>query len=159
MNRMLIPPECFMYVTFLRGGVTLKPLSRDCKHFPQKRCKEASSWTFESLSLVIQTSVPIAACDSSCKSQLQPNCVIFGKRLMGGQNVSCDFWGEKTYHRVRPPKPCSFGGLRKWDLPGVPVSSKENNRAKTNGGGKTYHRWGGPKPFLERGFMVCFPLP
>ena len=41
----------------------------------------------------------------------------------------------------------------------VPVSSKENNRAKTKGGGKTYHRWGGPTPFLGRGFMVCFPLP
>ena len=26
------------------------------------------------------------------------------KRLMGGQNVSCDFGGGKTYHRVRPPK-------------------------------------------------------
>ena len=27
------------------------------------------------------------------------------------------------------------------------------------GGGKSYHKWGGPKPFLGRGFMVCFPLP
>ena len=27
------------------------------------------------------------------------------------------------------------------------------------GGGESYHKWGGPKPFLGRGFMVCFPLP
>ena len=31
-------------------------------------------------------------------------------------------------------------------------------REEVGGGGKTYHRWGGgPKPFLGRGFMVCFP--
>ena len=41
----------------------------------------------------------------------------------------------------------------------VPASSKEKTGRKQKGGGKTYHRWGGPKPFLERGFMVCFPLP
>ena len=41
----------------------------------------------------------------------------------------------------------------------VPVSSQENDRVSTNEGGETYHRWGGgPKPFLGRGFMVCFPL-
>ena len=40
----------------------------------------------------------------------------------------------------------------------VPVSSKENNRAKTNGGERIMGG-GGPKPFLGRGFMVCFPLP
>ena len=26
-------------------------------------------------------------------------------------------------------------------------------------GGESYHRWGGPKLFLGRGFVVCFPLP
>ena len=31
--------------------------------------------------------------------------IFVGKRLMGGQNVSCDFGGGETYHRVRPPKP------------------------------------------------------
>ena len=32
--------------------------------------------------------------------------------------------------------------------------------AKTKGRGGTYRRWGGgPKPFLGRGFMVCFPSP
>ena len=41
----------------------------------------------------------------------------------------------------------------------VPVSSKENNRAKTNGGEKTYHRWGGPKPFLGMGFYGMFSPP
>ena len=61
---------------------------------------------------------------------------IVGKRLMGGQNVSCDFLGGKTYHRVRPPKP-SFGGLRKWDLPGLcrlPLR-KTTGRIQTGGGG------------------------
>ena len=39
----------------------------------------------------------------------------------------------------------------------VTVSSKEiTGRVQT--GGKTYHRWGGPNPFLGRGFMLCFPL-
>ena len=40
----------------------------------------------------------------------------------------------------------------------VPASSKENDRAWANGAGKTYHRWGGPKPFLGRGLMVCFSV-
>ena len=26
-------------------------------------------------------------------------------------------------------------------------------------GGESYHRWGCPKPFLERGFMACFSSP
>ena len=81
-----------------------------------------------------------------------------GKRLMGGQNVSCDFGGGN--HTVERALQNQFWRPQKvgfaWS---VPVSSKENNKAKTNGGGKTYHRWGGPKPFLGRGFMVCFPLP
>ena len=77
---------------------------------------------------------------------------------MGGQNVSCDFGGGKrTIERAlqnqfwRPQK-VGFA----WS---VPVSSKENNRAKTNGGGKRIIGGGGQKPFLGRGFMVCFPLP
>ena len=41
----------------------------------------------------------------------------------------------------------------------APVSSKENNRAKTNKRGKRIIGGGGPKQFLGRGFMVCFPLP
>ena len=53
----------------------------------------------------------------------------------GGQNVSCDFvgGGKRTIERAlqnqfwRPQKV----GIT-WS---VPVSSKENNRAKTNGGG------------------------
>ena len=57
---------------------------------------------------------------------------------MGGQNISCDFGGGKlggeTYHRARPPKPvleASESGFS-WS---ETVSSKENNEAKTKGGG------------------------
>ena len=41
----------------------------------------------------------------------------------------------------------------------MPVSSKENNRAKTNGGGvKTYHRWGGVQNrFWEGVLWYVFP--
>ena len=41
----------------------------------------------------------------------------------------------------------------------APVSSKENNRAKTNGG-ETYHRWGGSKTVLGKGVLwYVFPSP
>ena len=77
---------------------------------------------------------------------------------MGGQNVSCDFGeGKRTIERAlqnqfwRPEK-VGFA----WS---VPVSFKENNRAKTNGGGKRIMGGGGPKPILGRGFVVCFALP
>ena len=53
---------------------------------------------------------------------------------MGGQNVSCDFGGGKrTMERALQNqfwRPLKVGFA--WS---VPVSSKENNRAKTNGGG------------------------
>ena len=91
---------------------------------------------------------------------------MFGKRLLGGQNVSCDFGGGgggETYHRVRPPKPVLEASPQKvgfaWS---VPVSSKENNslRAKTNGGGETYHRWGGgSKTVLGEGLYGIPVLP
>ena len=50
-----------------------------------------------------------------------------GKRLMGGQNVSCDFLGGKRTIECPLQQKVGFA----WS---VPVSSKENNRAKTNGG-------------------------
>ena len=77
---------------------------------------------------------------------------------MGGQNVSCDFRGGKRtigcalQNQFWRPQKVGFA----WS---VPVSSKENNRAKTNGGAKRIIGGGGPKPFFGRGFMVCFPLP
>ena len=40
----------------------------------------------------------------------------------------------------------------------VPVHSKEKCQCVNNGEGGGNHRWGGPKLFLGRGFMVCFPL-
>ena len=79
---------------------------------------------------------------------------------MGGQNISCDFGGgERTIECALQNK---FWRAEKvgfaWS---VPVSSKENNRAKTNGGGggETYDRWGGPKPFLGEGFYGMFSPP
>ena len=80
------------------------------------------------------------------------------KAANGGAKRIVRFWGGKRtiecalQNQFWRPQEVGFA----WS---VPVSSKENNRAKTNGGGKTYHRWGGPKPFLGSGFMVCFPLP
>ena len=76
---------------------------------------------------------------------------------MGGQNVSCDFGGGGMYHRARPknqfwrPQKVGFA----WPVPG---SSKQQGKNK-RGGGKRIIGGGGPKPFLGRGFMVCFPLP
>ena len=57
--------------------------------------------------------------------------VMIGKRLMGGQNVSCDFGGgnRTLQNQFWGPQKVGFA----WS---VPVSSKENNRAKTSGGGK-----------------------
>ena len=88
--------------------------------------------------------------------------------VMGGvQNVSCDLGGEGTCCRARPPKPGGGGGerycrvcLRKWDWSGLctfPLR-KMTGREQT-GGLETYHRWGGPKPFLGRGSMVRFSFP
>ena len=54
---------------------------------------------------------------------------------MGGQNVSCDFGGgERTIecalqNQFWRPQTVGFA----WS---VPVSSKENSRAETNGGGE-----------------------
>ena len=53
---------------------------------------------------------------------------------MGGQNVSCDFGGGKrtikhALQKFWKPQKVGFA----WS---VPVSSTENNRAKTNGGGE-----------------------
>ena len=64
-----------------------------------------------------------------------PPATILGKRLMGGQNVSFDFGGGKRtiecalQNQFWRPEKAGFA----WS---VPVSSKENNRAKTNGGGE-----------------------
>ena len=46
-----------------------------------------------------------AAGKSSVVAGGQEMNTIVGKRLMGGQNVSCDSGGGETYYRVRPPKP------------------------------------------------------
>ena len=63
-----------------------------------------------------------------------------GKRLMGGQNVSCDFGGGGKYHRARPPKP---GLVLEWDLPGLCRFPLRKTTGRKQTGGKTYHRWGG----------------
>ena len=84
-----------------------------------------------------------------------------GRRLMGGQNGSCDFGeGKRTIgcalqNQFWRPQKVSFA----WS---EPVSAKENNRAKTKGGGKRIIIGGGgvQNSYWEgRGFMVCFPLP
>ena len=84
--------------------------------------------------------------------------LVVGNSQRGGQNVSCQFGGGKR--TIKCPLQTQFWRPQKvgfvWS---VPVSSKENDIAWTGGGRKSYHKWGGPKPFLGRGFMVCFPLP
>ena len=76
---------------------------------------------------------------------------------MGGQNLSCDFWGGKR--TIECPFQNQFWRPQKvgfdWS---VPVSSKEMTRHE-QGGWKRIISGGGPKPFLGMGFMVCFPLP
>ena len=64
----------------------------------------------------------------------------------GGQNVSCDFGGGGGKRTIKCPPP-------------KPVLEASENGIHKGGGDETYHKWGGPKPFLGRGFMVCFPLP
>ena len=85
---------------------------------------------------------------------------LLGKWLMGGENVSCDFFlgGGETYHRARPPKPvleASESGIA-WS---EPVSSKKNNRAKTNGGGGKRIIGGGSKTVFGKGFHGMFSPP
>ena len=42
----------------------------------------------------------------------------------------------------------------------VPVSSKGHDRVWTRGGGgKSYHKWVGPKPFLGGALCYVFPSP
>ena len=73
----------------------------------------------------------------------------------GGAKLIVRFWGGETYYRA--PK-TSFGGLRKWDLSGLCPFLLRRMAGREQRGGKSYHRWVRPKPFLGRGFMVCFPL-
>ena len=55
------------------------------------------------------------------------------RAIVGGQNVL-----ESAPSKTRMPQKVALVGS-------IPVSSKENDRAKTNGGGglETYHGWGG----------------
>ena len=80
---------------------------------------------------------------------------------MGGKTYRAIFWGGgETYHRVRlqnqfwRPHKVTFA----WS---VPVSSKENNRAKTNGGGKRIIGGGGgvQNRFWEGVLWYVFPSP
>ena len=63
--------------------------------------------------------------------------------------------GGGTHYRVRPPKPILEASESGIGLV-LPVSSKENDRAWTNGG-QNVSLAGGPKLFWGRGFMVCLP--
>ena len=65
-------------------------------------------------------------------------------------------WGGETYRTILAKT--SLGGLEKWDLSGLCPFHLRKMTGMDKRGGKTYHRWGGPKPFLGEGFMVCFPL-
>ena len=87
----------------------------------------------------------------------QPSKLQFGKRLMGGKTYRAIFLGGKRtiecalQNQFWRPQKVGFA----WS---VPVPSKENNRAKTNGG-KTYHRAGGSKTVFGKGFYGMFSPP
>ena len=77
----------------------------------------------------------------------------------GGKTYRRDFGGGGK-RTIKPPSKTSFGGLRKWDLSGLcPFPLRRMTLRKQRGGGNRIISAGGPKPFLGRGFMVCFPLP
>ena len=104
-----------------------------------------------------------------CPRNVLPKNSIWESGNRGGKTYRAIFGGGGTYHRVPPPKPvleasesgiclvCACFLWGKWQ--GV------NKRGR----GETYHRWGGPKPFLGiggavqnrfwggRGFMVFHP--
>ena len=66
--------------------------------------------------------------------------------------------GGKTYRAILEALQNSFWRAQKPGLVwSVPVPSKW--QGVNGGGGESYHRWGGPEPFLGGGFMVWFPLP
>ena len=77
---------------------------------------------------------------------------------MGGQNVSCDFGGGKRtiectlQNQLWRPQKVGFA----WS---VPVSFKENNRAKTNGGGGKRIIGGGVQNVFAKGFYGMFSPP
>ena len=86
---------------------------------------------------------------------------------MGGAKRIVRFWGgarEGGGKRTQIMRALQkkFWRPQKVGFPwSVPVSSKENNRAKTNGGGgETYHRWGGgSKTVFGKGFYGMFSPP
>ena len=72
-------------------------------------------------------------------------------------------WGGETYCRVPPPEPlleASESGICLVWAPFLQLSSKENDMAWANGGGGTYHRWGGgSKTVFGEGFYGIFSPP
>ena len=66
-------------------------------------------------------------------------------------------WGGKTHCNVPPPNPVLK--LRKWDLSGLcPFHVRRMTLREQRGGGKSYHKWGGPIPFLGEVVLWCvFP--
>ena len=82
-------------------------------------------------------------------------------RLLVGKRLIVRFWGGGGKRTIE----CAFQN-QFWRPQKVgfawsePVSSKENNRTKTNGGGETYHRWGGgSKTIFGNGFYGMFSPP
>ena len=72
----------------------------------------------------------------------------------GGGKTYRAIWGGEPYCRAHPPNPVlDSSGLCPFPL------KRMTGREQGGGETETYHRWGGgAKPFLGRGFMVCFPL-
>ena len=86
-------------------------------------------------------------------SQIHP---FLGKSQMGGRNVSCDFGGGGGRTIERALHQTGFGGLRKWDWSGLCLFTLRKMTG-VNKGGRSYHRWGCPKPFWGGVLWYAFP--
>ena len=75
----------------------------------------------------------------------------------GGKTYHAFFWGGGGKRTVECPLQNQFGGPRKWDSSGLCLFSLRKMTGREQGGGKSYHRWGCPKPFLGRGLWYVFP--
>ena len=76
---------------------------------------------------------------------------------MGGKTYRAIFLGGKrTIERAFQNQ---FGGLRKWDLPGLRRFPLRKTTGRKQTGGKTYHRWGVKNRFWEGILWYVFPSP
>ena len=95
-------------------------------------------------------------------SYQSPHLIIpkkLGIRKRVGKRIVRVFWGGNVLESAHS-KPI-FGGLRKWDLSGLcpfPLT-RMTLREQTQGGGKSYHKWGVQNRFWGGISWYVFPSP